>query len=186
MASVAVFIALSAGAYAATGGAFVSSSGVINGCVPKHGGSLQVLRTGKKCQKRQVTLSFNEHGRAGTAGINGMNGTNGAPGISGTNGTSGLTGYQVVSAATTLTTTDHQQLVATCPTGDTAIAGGGLVAALSQPAPIDTAGSYPTLNGGVVNAGAKPNGWLFSANTQNLANVAGWRITTYAICADIT
>lgn len=195
MASVAVFIALSAGAYAATGGAFVSSSGVINGCVPKHGGSLHVLVTGKKCPKGQVTLPFNQRGSAGAAGINGINGTNGTngtigtPGISGTNGTNGtngLTGYQVVSAVSTTAPNDYKELIATCPAGDTAISGGGFYAASSAPAPIDTASSYPTLNGGAVTAGAKPNGWLFAANTQGLTQVAGWDITTYAICAHIT
>jgi hypothetical protein len=189
MASVAVFIALSAGAYAATGGALVASSGVIKGCVPKHGGSLRVLPAGKKCPKGQVTLPFNQRGSAGAAGINGINGTNGTTGISGTNGTNGtngLTGYQVVSAVSTTAANNYKQLVATCPAGDTAIAGGGYYAASTAPAPIDTASSYPTLNGGAVSAGAKPDGWLFAANTQGLTNLAGWDITTYAICAHIT
>ena len=65
MASVAVFMALGGSAYAATGVAFVSHSGAINGCVPTHGGTLQVLRPGKKCPKGDTPLSFNARGPVG-------------------------------------------------------------------------------------------------------------------------
>jgi hypothetical protein len=103
MASVAVFVALGGGAYAATGVSFVSSSGAINGCVPKHGGTLQVLRPGKKCPKGDTPLSFNARGSVGPAGPAGKSGLAGASGSSGTNGTNGGPG-PTASAYSTLTT----------------------------------------------------------------------------------
>jgi hypothetical protein len=118
MASVAVFIALGTGAYAATGGSFVSSSGAINGCVPKRGGALQVLPPGKRCPRGDAALPFNQRGPAGTAGATGSKGTNGANGTNGTNGGPGPT----ASAYTNLTTsipfisTDN-----TVPVGQTTI-----------------------------------------------------------------
>jgi hypothetical protein len=103
MASVAVFVALGGGAYAATGVSFVSRTGAINGCVPTHGGTLQVLRPGKKCPKGDTPLPFNARGPVGHAGPAGKNGLTGASGSNGTNGTNGGPG-PTASAYSTLTT----------------------------------------------------------------------------------
>jgi hypothetical protein len=72
MATIALFIALGGGAYAASGG-FTSSSGVIHGCVGRHG-ALTVVKVHKRCPKGTKTLTFNQKGRAGA---------NGAPGPAG-------------------------------------------------------------------------------------------------------
>jgi hypothetical protein len=72
MATIAVFIALGGGAYAASGG-FANSSGAIHGCVGKHG-VLSVVRPHKRCPKGTKTLTFNQRGVAG------VNGAPGPPG----------------------------------------------------------------------------------------------------------
>jgi hypothetical protein len=103
VASVAVFIALGGGAYAATGTSLESSNGAINGCVPKRGGTLLVLRAGKRCPRGDTSLAFNARGRVGPAGAPGKNGLNGASGSNGTNGVDGGPG-PTASAYSTLTT----------------------------------------------------------------------------------
>jgi hypothetical protein len=72
MATIAVFIALGGGAYAASGG-FASSTGVVHGCVGKQG-ALSVVKAHKRCPKGMKTLTFNQRGQAGA------NGTPGLPG----------------------------------------------------------------------------------------------------------
>src|SRR5215831_17396023 len=69
MATVAVFIALGGGAYAASGG-FTNSSGAIHGCVGRHG-TLTVVKVHKRCPKGTKTLTFNQKGRAGAIGAPG-------------------------------------------------------------------------------------------------------------------
>lgn len=114
MASTAVFIALGSGAYAATGNPFRSSSGTVNGCVPKRGGALQVLRSGSKCPRGDVALPFNAHGPAGTAGRNGTNGVNGTNGTNGSNGGPGPTAsaYSNVTTSVNFVSTDNTVPVA--------------------------------------------------------------------------
>ncbi|HEY1594694.1 MAG TPA: hypothetical protein VGF74_04805 [Thermoleophilaceae bacterium] len=72
MATIAVFIALGGGAYAASGG-FASSTGVVHGCVGRQG-ALSVVRAHKRCPKGTKRLTFNQRGQAGA------NGTPGPPG----------------------------------------------------------------------------------------------------------
>jgi hypothetical protein len=87
MASIAVFIALAGGAYAATG--LAGSGGVINACAPKNGGPLVVLKPGKRCARKYVSLPIDQRGKPGR---NGTNGTNGKAGTNGTNGSDGKGG----------------------------------------------------------------------------------------------
>ena len=79
MASVAVFIALGSGAYAATN-PFVSGKGTISSCVSKRGGALRVIKAGKKCPKKTVALSFNQTGPQGAQGPQGPQGPSGITG----------------------------------------------------------------------------------------------------------
>jgi hypothetical protein len=91
VALVALFIALG-GAALAAGNAFVSSSGVIQGCVGKHG-ALTVVKSGKKCPKHTTSLALNEKGQPGKNGTNGKNGINGKNGTGGSGGSpTGLAG----------------------------------------------------------------------------------------------
>jgi hypothetical protein len=90
MASVAVFIALGGGAYAASG-SFVSSTGTVKGCVPKKGGPLSVVKQNKKCPKRTTILPFNQAGIPGRSGATGATGGAGPAGPQGPPGVSGQT-----------------------------------------------------------------------------------------------
>jgi len=84
IAAVAVFIALSGGAYAASTSSLVGSGGVITGCVSKKGGTLKVAKTGHGCPKGKVALPFDQRGPVGPAGPTGPTGTAGAPNPSAT------------------------------------------------------------------------------------------------------
>ncbi len=88
MATIAVFIALGAGAYAAT--TFVTSQGVIRGCVSK-GGQLTLVKAGGKCPKGRQLISWNQQGVPGQS-IRGATGASGANGANGANGGQGARG----------------------------------------------------------------------------------------------
>ena len=105
-ASLALFVAIGGGAYAASGG-FVGRSGTIHGCV-RSTGTLIVLRSGHHCPKHTTALSFNQKGSRGPAGTDGKDGGTGpagpagTPGAPGTNGTNGQTGPPGPSGPTTV------------------------------------------------------------------------------------
>lgn len=90
-ATVALVVALGGSAYAATSGSFIGSNGAINGCVPKHGGTLKVLKPSRRCPKHTVALSFSAKGPVGAAGLNGSPGSAGAAGSTGPTGALGPT-----------------------------------------------------------------------------------------------
>jgi hypothetical protein len=83
VAFVALFVALGGGAYAASGGSFVGSDGVITGCVKKGGGQLQVLKAGKPCPRGTTALRFNQQGQTGPIGQTGPPGQDGKTGPAG-------------------------------------------------------------------------------------------------------
>jgi hypothetical protein len=83
-ASLALFVALGGGAYAATGGSFVAgNNGAIKGCVQK-GGVLRVVKVGKRCPKGTAALTFSAKGRPGTIGPQGIQGQTGPAGSNAT------------------------------------------------------------------------------------------------------
>jgi hypothetical protein len=114
MATVAVFLALGGGAFAATTG-LMSKDGTIHGCVSTHSHVLTVLKPGKRCGRGHVALAFNAKGvpgargpsgatgptgptgPAGPAGARGPKGDAGNQGRAGTNGTNGTNGKNAVS-----------------------------------------------------------------------------------------
>lgn len=73
--SLALFIALGGGAYAASGG-FVGSGGTVRFCVNK-GGTTTVVKAGKKCKKGTTTLVLNQQGVPGKNGAEGKQGATG-------------------------------------------------------------------------------------------------------------
>jgi hypothetical protein len=97
MSSIAVFLALGAGAYAAS--TFVTSRGVIHGCVAK-GGQLTLVKPAAKCPKGGQPIAWNQQGAPGQSGgrgaigSNGAAGWNGAPGANGPAGAGGANGAQ--------------------------------------------------------------------------------------------
>lgn len=84
MSTVAVFVALGGGAYAASG-ALIGSDEIVHACVSSRG-SLIVVRASRRCPKHEQAVSFNERGRTG------VQGNPGAPGPSGATGPPGAPG----------------------------------------------------------------------------------------------
>ncbi len=85
MATVAVFVALGGGAYAASG-RLVAGNGAIKACVSKKGGALRVVKSNRHCPKGTSNLSFNQKGPIGPVG------PAGAAGAVGPQGPAGITG----------------------------------------------------------------------------------------------
>jgi hypothetical protein len=96
VASIALFVALGGGAYAA-GSAFVGRAGRVQGCVSKKHGDLQVVKAGKHCPKGKLSLVLDgqakngANGAQGPRGLKGDPGPPGKPGIPGPPGPSGPT-----------------------------------------------------------------------------------------------
>jgi hypothetical protein len=111
-ATLALVLAMSGGAVAATGG-FTAASTSIKACAGS-GGVLK-LQTGKKCKKGQKSVSWNQQGVPGAKGI---------AGATGPSGIAGLNGAAVPNAtnATTATT------ATTAQTANNALALGGIPA----------------------------------------------------------
>jgi len=91
MSTVAVFIALGGGAYAATS-SFGGGGGAIHGCVPGRGGALIVVKPGRSCPRGTLALLFNAKGSRGPTGATGATGREGPAGGEGKAGVSGLAG----------------------------------------------------------------------------------------------
>ncbi len=102
MATVALFLALGGGAFAATKG-LATKGGVIHGCVSARTHVLTVLKPGGRCGRGQVALAFDAKGvpgatgPAGPAGQTGKAGAVGAAGTAGKAGTQGTPGKNAVS-----------------------------------------------------------------------------------------
>src|SRR5437660_12404555 len=73
VATLALFVAVGGGAWAASGG-LIGSNGVIHGCVPNKGGTLTIVAPGQKCRRGLTAISFNRQGRLGLRGAAGAQG----------------------------------------------------------------------------------------------------------------
>jgi hypothetical protein len=131
-ATLALFIALGGGAYAAAGSPFVGSSGAISGCVKTKGGPLTIVKAGRKCPKGTVSLVLNTKGATGPQGATGATGAAGATGTGtkgeqGPPGPSGISDYQKVESSFKKSSggsTNVGGATAECPAG-TSLLGGG-------------------------------------------------------------
>jgi hypothetical protein len=96
MSSIAVFIALGGGAYAARGTMF-GRAGVIDECIGKQG-TVRAIETGKHCHRGEQLVAIDEqgapgkNGSSGSAGLQGHRGEGGATGGQGPTGPQGLVG----------------------------------------------------------------------------------------------
>ena len=90
LASIAVFVALSGGAYAAVGNPLVAGNGTIHGCVKN--GALYVVKAGMRCPKHTRSLPFGQKGPQGTRGHQGSQGPQGLQGQQGIQGNPGTPG----------------------------------------------------------------------------------------------
>jgi hypothetical protein len=96
MATIAVFIALGGGAYAAVS-SIPGPDGVIHGCYKKRGGGLRLVSSAKKCTRSERLIAFNQsgpQGPRGSQGNKGSQGIRGGQGPAGVNGAAGLKGEQ--------------------------------------------------------------------------------------------
>jgi hypothetical protein len=91
-ATLAMVLAMSGGAVAATGG--FSSGGTLKACANEEG-LIRLLKPGKSCKKGQKAVTWNQTGPAGVAGAKGVAG---APGVAGANGAAGTNGQNGAAA----------------------------------------------------------------------------------------
>jgi hypothetical protein len=114
-ATLALVLAMSGGAIAATGG--FSSGGTLRACANEEG-AIRLLKPGKKCKKGQTAVAWNQTGPAGAPGAKGASGANGAAGAQGAQGGQGGQGpqgtalaYAHVTKGATLDTTNSSGVV---------------------------------------------------------------------------
>src|SRR6267378_43627 len=72
MATIAVFVAVGGGAYAAVS-AIPDRYNVIHGCYKKHKGNLRLVASGR-CSRSERAIAFNQRGREGRQGPRGFQG----------------------------------------------------------------------------------------------------------------
>jgi hypothetical protein len=81
VATLALFVALGGGAYAASGG-FLARNGTVRLCVSRNG-SVHVARTTSRCRRGTTTVTLNERGTTGVRGPAGPKGAQGPTGPAG-------------------------------------------------------------------------------------------------------
>jgi hypothetical protein len=92
VATLALFIALGGGAYAAN--SLVGSHGVIQGCAPERGGTLTIVPPHHRCKRGQTSLTLSAVGKNGAQGNIGPQGPKGPTGPQGPQGATGPQGPQ--------------------------------------------------------------------------------------------
>jgi hypothetical protein len=85
MSTLAVFLAIGGGAWAATGG-FVSSKGTVTACVASHGGAVRIIRAGAHCRRGESSIALAHAPSRGPAGPRGPVGPTGQIGPAGNDG----------------------------------------------------------------------------------------------------
>jgi hypothetical protein len=171
VATLALFVALGGGAWAASTG-LIGPSGVIHGCAPRHGGSLSVVKSGKRCGHGQVAINFNQKGPQGSRGAQGIQGPKGDTGGQGAPGTSG---YQMVTSQVGPNTVQDKVGTATCPAGKIAISGG-----VDNDA---TGHAFVTFDRRTL-AGPDTQGTWF-AGTYDPVATDSWSLYVYAYCVNV-
>jgi hypothetical protein len=112
VASIALFLAMTGGAYAVVGNPFVGANGAISVCVQPSNHLLSVVKPGHKCPKHDIALTVNEQGQRGSVGSRGATGPPGPAGIS--TGVSTTSGTSVpLTQGSTLATVMTSPAVAT-------------------------------------------------------------------------
>jgi len=91
-ATVALFLALSGGAYAVADSPFVGPNGVVSVCVQAVSDELQAVSPGTKCPNGEIALTLNQKGKPGKRGPRGARGATGPQGPHGATGPAGPQG----------------------------------------------------------------------------------------------
>jgi hypothetical protein len=135
-ATLALVLAMSGGAVAATGG--FSSGGTLRACANEEG-AIRLLKPGKKCAKGQQQVAWNQTGPAGAKGVAGAIGATGATGAAGSagvagpkgatgekgaEGTEGASGAQYVTVRTVERPASSYNAIVECEPGERATGGG--------------------------------------------------------------
>jgi hypothetical protein len=156
MASIAVFVALGGGAYAAVSASIPDQFHVIHGCYKKKKGNLRLISSGR-CSRSEREIVFNQRGRAGTQGPRGVQGNRGVAGASGSAGTKGEQGLQGPRGpgATTFTTTLSQP---TAPTSLLKLDNGITIEGACGPSNVEVFASSSTGEANVQASGTKYSG----------------------------
>lgn len=171
-ATLALVLAMSGGAVAATGG--FSSGGKLQACVSEQG-AIRLLKAGQRCRKGQKAVSWNQEGPAGPRGPQGAAGPAGATGAAGTPGAAGAKGldaftHVVIRRAVRTGFLTGDEIVK-CNTGEIAVGGGvtsgSTAARVWASAPLDFEGPEEA-----------PTAWL-----AGIANPEPLTTKFYAICA---
>ena len=91
MSTVAVFAALSGGAYAAVS-SIPDSKGVFHACAKRGSGAMRVVKSARSCRRAERKLAWNARGRTGPRGAVGPQGAVGPDGAAGQPGQPGQVG----------------------------------------------------------------------------------------------
>src|SRR5436853_5295841 len=87
----ALFVTLGGSAYAAAGG-FVGKDKVVHACAKTKGGSVRLVKPGKKCRRGERIVTWSQQGPAGARGADGATGATGPRGPGGSGGRNGQQG----------------------------------------------------------------------------------------------
>jgi hypothetical protein len=171
-ATLALVLAMSGGAVAATGG--FSSAGKLQACVNEQG-TIKLLKAGQRCKKGQKAVSWNQEGPAGPRGAQGAAGAAGTTGAAGPAGAAGPRGqdaftHVVIRRAVKAGFVTGDEIVK-CNAGEIAIGGGvtsgSTAAKVWATAPLDLGGEEEA-----------PTAWL-----AGISNPEPLTTRFYAICA---
>ena len=128
MATIAVFIALGGGAFAAS--SLIGSDGKVRACVDKSG-DVRIVKKGKKCARGETSVAWHQTGKTGKTGKTGPQGVAGRSGADGADGSA--LGFASVLSNGTLDTAKSKGVVGisatcglTCPTPPSPATGGGI------------------------------------------------------------
>jgi hypothetical protein len=171
-ATLALVLAMSGGAIAATGG--FSSGGTLRACANEEG-RLKLLKSGEHCKRGQKSVSWNQTGPVGAPGAKGVAG---APGASGAAGALGAQGASGVSASTAWASVNEAgQLLA--GHGVTDVKGSGGVYEVSFDHDISKCGSLATVLNGPT--GGRVAYSYIEASTVTVVTVAVQGNTIYPV-----
>lgn len=169
--------------------------GTVHGCVSNLTGTLRIIdpSTGARCSALETPLNFSQQGLPGPAGAqgpqgpagaSGPQGPAGAQGPQGPAGSAGVSGYEVVRTAGAPSTANFQVQVATCPSGKTAVSGGGYTVLDSGVSGIvDRVAIHANMP---ISLSGDDDTWDVQAVETEPDNFTTWHLVVMAVCATVS
>lgn len=151
--------------------------GTVHGCVSNLTGTLRIIdpSTGARCSALETPLNFSQQGLPGPAGAQGPQGPAGSAGVS---------GYEVVRTAGAPSTANFQVQVATCPSGKTAVSGGGYTVLDSGVSGIvDRVAIHANMP---ISLSGDDDTWDVQAVETEPDNFTTWHLVVMAVCATVS